>query len=263
MYKAPSCLPCVLRRALWPGLHCLCLPVLPGFKPGAQHVKVIVQPGLQMLETAGMPADDMKEGSWANRASQVLQQPLQDDSRQHSWTAGRPSPKYRPPSNAPSHISPGATPTPHTGLQTLSEEDSTYTQTPSEQANDQPALFSYRPLAAATHAQAGHQQPATTTDANLMSPVAGASPPPHQQPTRSPLLTAEAQAQGLVLRDSPRPVSPFETAADMPFTPPQRVQSILSSHHTDRVHFEENPLFVPVESPDGAGYRWELFYLLP
>lgn len=206
-----------------------------------------------------MPADDSEEGSLANRASQVLRQPLQDDSRQHSWTAGRPSPKYRPPADLPSLMGPGANPMARTSLQTLSEEDSTYAQTPSDQACDQPTMFSFPPLAGSTHAQTGYPQSASTSDSSPMPPVAGASPPLHQQPLPFPPPGASGSSaqQSNVKRNSPcpRPVSPFETTADIPFTPPQRVQSIMTSHHTDRVRFEENPLFVPLENPDGTGYR--------
>lgn len=218
------------------------------------------QPHLQVLDIAGMPVDDTEEGSWGNRASQALRQPLQDDSRQHSWTAGRPSPKYRPPPTPPSLMSSGATLMPHTSLQTLSEEDSTYAQTPSDHACDQPALFSYPPLAGPTH-----RRP-STSDSTLMPSVTGAAAMPHQPapPFPPPSATGGPAQQVSFMRDSPypRPVSPFETTADLPFTPPQRVSSIMTSHHTDRVHFEENPLFVPLESHDGTGCRWVHFQLL-
>ena len=180
----------------------------------------------------------------------------QDDSRQHSWTAGRPAPKYRP-ADGLSHTAPGAAQMPRTSLQTLSEEEGTYIQTPSDQSYAQPTgptFSSYPPLAGPpTHAQPAYQQPATTGDTNLQPAVATARalPLPNQQ-----ALPFPPDQQGLGLHDlPPQAVSPFEPMAEMPFTPPQRVQSILTSHHTDRVHFEENPLFVPLDSPDGASYR--------
>lgn len=221
---------------------------------------------------AGMPADDKKEDTWANRASQALQEPLQDDSRQHSWTAGRPTPKHRPAASALSHMapglnymSPGPTHMPGTNLHTLNEEESSCSQTPSDNGFTQltgPAFSSYPILAGpATHAQTGYQQPSTTADASMQPPevaTARALPPPHQQALPLPSVSGHGDLgqQGHLTRDSPlRAVSPFESIAEVPFTPPQRVQSILTSHHTDRVHFEENPLFVPLDNPDGASYR--------
>lgn len=223
-----------------------------------------------------MPTDDMKEATWANRASQVLQQPLEDDSRQHSWTAGRPTPKYRPAANGPSHMAPGVSrmgpePTnmPCTNLQTLNEEESRHSQMPRDQGFTQstgPAFSSYPLLAGPlTHAQTGYHQPSTTADISLQPPTvatarATAPPPLHQQALPLPSVTGcgDPGQQGHLTHDSPRrAVSPFESIAEMPFTPPQRVQSILTSYHTDRVHFEENPLFVPLDSPDRASYRWE------
>ena len=224
-----------------------------------------------------MPTDDMKEAAWANRAGQVLQEPLQDDSRQHSWTAGRPTPKYHPTANRPSHMAPGLSHMgpepghlPCTNLQTLGEEESSsYHQTPIEQGFTHftgPAFSSYPLLAGPpTHAQTGYHQPSTTADTSLQPPAAATArappPPPHQQALPLPSVSdyGVPGQQGHLIRDStPRAVSPFESIAEMPFTPPQRVQSILTSHHTDRVHFEENPLFVPLDSPDGASYRWGL-----
>ena len=211
-----------------------------------------------------MPADDMKEATWA---SQVLQQPLQDDSRQHSWTAGRPTHKHRPAADGPthmapglSHMGPGPTHMAHTNLQTLGEEESSYNQAPSDQGLTQftgPAFSSYPPLARPpTHVQ---------TDTRLQRPAVATAralpPPPHQQALPLPSVSGHGDAgqQGHFTADLPRrAVSPFESIAEVPFTPPQRVQSILTSHHTDRVHFEENPLFVPLDSPDGASYRWGL-----
>lgn len=222
-----------------------------------------------------MPVDDVKGGTWASQASLVLQQPLQDDSRQHSWTAGRPTPKYCPAATGPGHLAPGLSHTapgpthmPRTSLQTLSEEEGSYSQAPSDQGlsqSTQPAFSSFPPLAGLpTHAQTGHQQPPTTADASLQPPAvatARASPPPHQQALPLPSVSGPGDSgqQGHDTRDLPtRAVSPFESIAELPFTPPQRVQSILTSHHTDRVHYEENPLFKPLDSPDGANYRWDL-----
>ena len=224
---------------------------------------------------AGVPAEKTKEGIWANRASLALQQPLQDDSRQHSWTAGRPTPKY----HGPSHMVPrSAIPRTSPGLPVLAPliEDSTYNQTSnlhqigaadeadlqaamqhpsttgrrSEQTTG-PVYTSYPPLSEPpTHAQTSHQRPVTGADGFQDAPGAFSAMP------FSPGPSPEAQ-QGHMLRDSPpRAVSPFESIAEMPFTPPQRAQSILTTQHSDRVHFEENPLFVPLDSPDGAGYRY-------
>ena len=228
-----------------------------------------------LWESAGEPADDMKEATWANRASLVLQQPLQDDSRQHSWTAGRPTPKYCPAANGPTHMAPGlshmgAGPThmPRTNLQTLGEEESSYSQAPSDEGFTQstgPTFSSYPLLAGPpTHVQTGYHQPSTTADTSLQPPAvatARALPPLHQQALPLPSVSGpgEPGQPGRFTGDSPgRAVSPFESIAEVAFTPPQRVQSILTSHHTDRVHFEENPLFVPLDSPDGASYRWGL-----
>lgn len=231
------------------------------------------------LDRAAMPVDDVKGVSWANQASLVLQQPLQDDSRQHSWTAGWPTPKYCPAATGPghmapghmapghSHMAPGPTHIPRTSLHTLSEEEGGYSQAPSDQGltqSTQPAFSSFPPLAGLpTHAQTGYYQPPTTADTSLQPPAvatARASPPPHQQALPLPLANGPGDPgqQGHCTPDLPtRAVSPFESVAELPFTPPQRVQSILTSHHTDRVHYEENPLFKPLDSPDGANYRWD------
>ena len=215
----------------------------------------------------------MKEATWASRASLLLQEPLQDDSRQHSWTAGRPTPKYRPAANGPSHMAPGPTHMPRTDLHTLNEEESSYSQIPSDQGCTQstgPAFSTYPLLAGPlTHAQTGYHQPSTTADTSLQSPAvatARALQPPHQQALPLPSVSGQGNVsqQGHLTRNSPhRAVSPFESTSELPFTPPQRVQSILTSHHTDRVHFEENPLFVPLDSPDGSSYRWGLAPIFP
>lgn len=80
-----------------------------------------------------IPTDGAKAGSLATRAGLALQQPLQDDSRQHSWTAGRPAPKYRPATNLTHVATRLQTHMPRTssGLQTLEEEDHTQIQSPS------------------------------------------------------------------------------------------------------------------------------------
>ena len=243
---------------------------------------------------AGVPSDEVEESTWATKACLALQQPLQDDSRQHSWTAGRPTPKYRPAANGPSHLAFRAHQLPRIspGLQTLAplSEDSTYNQTPSlspssaeEEGTMQypgalgqgsaesmgPVFTSFPPLSGPfTHAQTNHHQSAAATDwgSQPREAMARASPAPHHSAlpyAQGNVLDGSAQ-QGHMMRDSPpRAVSPFESVAEMPFTPPQRVQSILTSHQTDRVHFEENPLFVPLDSPDGAGHRYEPAVSIP
>lgn len=78
-----------------------------------------------------VPTDGMKEGMLPSMASLGLQLPLQDDSRQHSWTAGRPAPKYRPATitRGPSKLHPLQRTS--SGLQILKEEDRSQIQSPS------------------------------------------------------------------------------------------------------------------------------------
>ena len=249
---------------------------------------------MNFLFHTGLASDDNDETTWATKACIALQQPLQDDSRQHSWTAGRPTPKYRPAAHSPSHMAPRAHQIPRIspGLQTLAplHENSIYNQTPSlspSSAEEEdamqypgavgqglaestgPVFTSFPPLSGPPiHAQTDHSQSAAATDWGSQPDVvtagaaamARASPPPHHLALRygqGNVPEGSAQ-QGHMIRDSPpRAVSPFESVAELPFTPPQRVQSILTSHQSDRVHFEENPLFVPLDSPDGAGYRYD------
>lgn len=78
-----------------------------------------------------VPTDGMKAGMLPSRAPLGLQLPLQDDSRQHSWTAGKPAPKYRPATitRGPSKLHPLQRTS--SGLQILKEEDRSQIQSPS------------------------------------------------------------------------------------------------------------------------------------
>ncbi len=102
-----------------------------------------------MLTTAGadvIPNDGLMAGSLAKKASLALQQPLQDNSRQHSWTAGRPAPKYQPPANpiltpAQLHPVPGTS----SGLQPLEEEEQSQAHSPSMLSPRQMGLVQLMP----------------------------------------------------------------------------------------------------------------------
>ena len=109
----------------------------------------------------GIPSVGQKAGSVATRATLALQQPLEDDSRQHSWTAGRPTPKHRPAANPPPvatalHDAPQTRP----GLQTLEEEtDHAQIQSPSILSPRQMGLV---------HSALQHQGSQQTADASTL-----------------------------------------------------------------------------------------------
>lgn len=144
----------------------------------------------------------------------------------------------------------------------------------------QPVFTSYPPLAEPpTYAQTDAPQPpsASTTAGWSLHPhaatavaigtTAGARQPPsaqqrsHFTEDSSPALSSGRQAtaqSGVQIPGSPpsRAVSPFESIAEMPFTPPQVPKAIVTSPHSDRLHFAENPLFTPLDTPEGCAYRY-------
>ena len=252
-------------------------------------------------------------GSLAKKASLALQQPLQDNSRQHSWTAGRPAPKYQPPANpilTPARLHP--VPGTSSGLQPLEEEEQSQARSPSMLSPRQMGLVhsamkhqaSGQPSDASSLWQNGHmgqhsmqlRQPVFTACPQLDAPSTqaqtdGPQPPSHgwglhpdaaTDAARQPLLnmqsgpqftedsrfanssgrqnTSQLGAQSQL--EPPRAVSPFESVAEIPFTPQQLPRSIVTSPQSDRVRFNDNPVFSPLDTPEGLAYRCGLPGLL-
>ena len=268
-----------------------------------------------MSTTAGAavnPNDGLMAGSLARKASLALQQPLQDNSRQHSWTAGRPAPKYQPPANpilTPARLHP--VPGTSSGLQPLEEEEQSQARSPSMLSPRQMGLVhsamkhqaSGQPSDASSLWQNGHmgqhstqlRQPVFTACPQLDAPSTqaqtdGPQPPSHgwglhpdaaTDAARQPLLNMQsgpqftedsrfasssgrqniAQLGAQSQFEPPRAVSPFESVAEIPFTPRQLPRSIVTSP-PDRVRFNDNPVFSPPDTPEGLAYRCGLPGLL-
>ncbi len=269
-----------------------------------------------MLTTAGadaIPNDGLMAGSLAKKASLALQQPLQDHSRQHSWTAGRPAPKYQPPADpilTPARLHP--VPGPSSGLQPLEEEEQSQAHSPSMLSPRQRGLVhsamqhqaSQQPSDASSLWQNGHmgqnatqsRQPVFTAYSQLDAPSTHVQadrlqPPSHgwglypdatTDAARQPLYNMQSGLQftedstfasssgrhntaqpGAQSQDAPpRAVSPFESVAEIPFTPRQLPRSIVTSPQSDRVRFNDNPVFTPLDTPEGLAYRYGLLLLL-
>jgi len=61
--------------------------------------------------------------------------------------------------------------------------------------------------------------------------------------------------------EPPRAVSPFESVAEIPFTPQKLPRSIVTTPQSDRVRFNDNPVFTPLDTPEGLAYRYGLLPL--
>ncbi len=280
---------------------------------GTQYRTQDIENEATLLTTAGadaIPNGGLTAGSLAKKASLALQQPLQDDSRQHSWTAGRPAPKYQPPAN------PILTPAPVSGtscgLQPLEEEEQSQAHSPSMLSPRQMGLvhsamkhqISRQPSDASSLWQNGHmgqlatqsRQPVFTAHPQLDAPPTHAQTDGPQPPSQGwglhPDAATDAARQPLLIMQSglqftedstfasssgrqntaqlgaqsqfepPRAVSPFESVAEIPFTPPKQPRSIVTTPQSERVRFNDNPVFTPLDTPEDLAYRYGLLPLL-
>ncbi|KAL0047732.1 hypothetical protein WJX82_010619 [Trebouxia sp. C0006] len=216
-----------------------------------------MSPGHVAFGADAIPNGGLTAGSLAKKASLALQQPLQDDSRQHSWTAGRPAPKYQPPANpilTPARLHPVSGTS--SGLQPLEEEEQSQAHSPSMLSPRQMGLvhsamkhqISRQPSDASSLWQNGNMGQLATQS---RQPVFTAHPQLDAPPTHAQTDGPQPPSQF----EPPRAVSPFESVAEIPFTPPKQPRSIVTTPQSERVRFNDNPVFTPLDTPEDLAYR--------